>query len=150
MPLDGARTIKPPCGLPVPLDDVSVCHRMDELQNGCTRLNKVLKTLAQQPNEPTDHLLDYSEKPCRMQDAGISQVVENNRTTCHSKIFPISYLSTFRPDPEGGGLVQGQHNTAYHGQTGLASEAGLMLRLTYSTDRWEQEWRIHRGVDFQN
>ena len=39
-----------------------------------------------------------------MQDAGISQVVENNRTTCHSKIFPISYLSTFRPDPEGGGL----------------------------------------------
>jgi len=77
---------------------------MDELQNECTKLNKVLKTLAQQPNEPTDHLLDYSEKPCRMQDAGISQVVENNSTTCHSKIFPISYLSRFRPDPEGVGL----------------------------------------------
>lgn len=39
-----------------------------------------------------------------MQDAGISQVVENNRTTCHSTIFPISYLSRFRPAPEGGGL----------------------------------------------
>lgn len=39
-----------------------------------------------------------------MQDAGISQVVENNSTTCHFKIFPISYLSRFRPDPEGAGL----------------------------------------------
>ena len=28
MPLQGARTIKPPCGLPVPLDDVSVCRKL--------------------------------------------------------------------------------------------------------------------------
>lgn len=36
--------------------------------------------------------------------AGISQVVENNSTTCHSQIFFISYLSRFRPNPEGVGL----------------------------------------------
>lgn len=65
-------------------------HKTEEgVENSCTTAKRAERTIFE--TTVKNH-------------AGISQVVENNSTTCHSKIFAISYLSRFRSDPEGVGL----------------------------------------------